>query len=164
MTRKAKATIYVETSIISYYTSIPSRDILICANQQITKDWWEKVLPRFDAFVSPAVIEEISDGEKQMAQFRLEASSHFRILRLNNETISLAQKILKRFSFPDKAKSDALHIAFPVVHKIDYLVTWNCKHIANAFTLKAIEKLVADNGYEMPIISTPNELMEDPNA
>ncbi|MBF0547726.1 MAG: type II toxin-antitoxin system VapC family toxin [Candidatus Riflebacteria bacterium] len=163
MTKISKQTIYVETSIISYFTAIQSRDILIFARQQITQDWWNDVLPKFEAFISPAVIEEISDGDRQASQLRLKAASSFKVLEINNEVINLTQKILKKFSFPDRAKSDALHIAFPVVHKIDYLVTWNCKHIANAFTLKMIEKLILDNGYQMPTITTPNEFMEDPN-
>ncbi|MBI4847610.1 MAG: type II toxin-antitoxin system VapC family toxin [Nitrospirae bacterium] len=149
---------YLETSIISYLAARPSRDIIIAAHQELTNEWWENRRKRFDLFVSQLVIQESKAGDKNAAQKRLDILGPIPLLELNEKVISLA-RILIDEALPPKAVEDALHIAVAAIHGMDYLLTWNCKHIANAEKEYAIAAVCRSNNYEPPIICTPEELM-----
>jgi predicted nucleic acid-binding protein len=156
-----KRTIYIETSVISYRVARPSRDIIVLARQEITAEWWDTVLPHLDAYVSPVVLDEIAGGDQQAQALRLQLVANMAPLAVDERIISLAEAICEEIRFPERAQADAYHIAIPSVHGIDYLVTWNCKHIANAFMLRKIEQIVQAKGYTMPVVCTPEELMEE---
>jgi predicted nucleic acid-binding protein len=153
-----KSKVYLETTIISYLAARPSRDIIIAAHQELTNEWWENRRKRFDLFVSQLVIQESRAGDKDAAQKRLGILEPIPLLELNEKVISLA-RILMDEAIPPKAVEDALHIAVAAIHGMDYLLTWNCKHIANAEKEHAIAAVCRSNNFEPPIICTPEELM-----
>ncbi len=156
-----KPSVYLETSVISYRVARPSRNVIVLARQAITAEWWDSVLPHLDAYVSPVVLDEIVGGDQQAQALRLQLVAKMPPLAVDQRIISLAEVICEEIRLPERAQADAYHIAIPSVHGIDYLVTWNCKHIANAFLLRKIEKIVRAKGYTMPVVCTPEELMEE---
>lgn len=155
-----KPTVYIETSIISYLTARPSRDLVTAAHQQLMHDWWDKIRPKVDCLISSYVLDEAGQGDPQAAQKRLEALAEFPILILNEDIKALALAYQTAAQIPEKARLDSFHLAFPAWHKLDYLLTWNCKHIANANVRKIIEKINHQLNVHTPIICTPEELME----
>ncbi len=154
-----KASIYVETTIVSYLTAKPSRDLIIAAHQQITQEWWEARRRSFDLFISELVIREAGAGDAGAAKKRLDALKKIALLELNEETLHLAGNLVQQGPIPERSKEDALHIAVATVHGMDYLLTWNCRHIANAEMRKGVASVCMSLGYEAPTISTPEELM-----
>jgi len=126
-----KPTVYIETSVISYLTAKPSRDLIIAAHQQITNDWWENALSNYEAFISPIVLEEISRGDANAIQARLEKVSIFPVLEILPEVRNLADTYFAAFAIPDKARADTYHLAVAAWHGMDFLVSWNCTHIVN---------------------------------
>lgn len=156
-----KSRIYVETSFISYLTSRPSRDLIVAAQQQVTREWWQNRRSLFDLYVSQLVIREAGKGEKEAASERLRIIKDFQILELQSEALELAQTFIAQNALPVKASDDALHIALATIYGIDYLLTWNCKHMANAEIQKKIAKISREQGFEIPTICTPYELMGD---
>jgi len=156
-----KPRVYIETTIISYLTARPSRDLITAAHQQITQEWWEKRQLEFDVYISQLVIQEASAGDEKVARKRLEILGAYPLLALNSSSLSLAQALLNKGSLPTKAAEDALHIAVAATHGMDYLLTWNCKHIANAATRSKIEMICRQENYEPPVICTPEELLGD---
>jgi predicted nucleic acid-binding protein len=155
-----KSKVYIETSIISYFVARPSRDIIIAANQQATQEWWHSRKKDFEIYISQLVIQEAGAGDKEAAASRLEALENFPLLDILDEAIQLAEKLIEEKAIPEKASEDALHIALAAVHGMEYLLTWNFKHIANAAMRANVELVCRRNGYEPPIICTPLELME----
>ncbi len=152
--------VYLETSAISYLVARPSRDLIVAANQQVTHEWWNTRRSQFDLFISQIVIDEAGEGDLEAAQQRLEKLQNISLLELRAEALDLSKKFLHQNTIPAKASQDALHIAVATIYGLDYLLTWNCKHIANAVILKKIAKIAAEEGYELPTICTPFELME----
>src|SRR5258705_179162 len=124
--------LYVETSVISYLTARPSRDVITLAHQELTRGWWEQAQREFDLYASRLVVAEAQLGDPVAAAARLAVLAPITLLAETAESRSLARSLLAAGGLPAKAASDALHIAVATVHGIDYLVTWNCKHIANA--------------------------------
>ena len=155
-----KPRVYVETSIISYLTSSPSRDLIVAAHQQITREWWS-ASDRFDLYASQIVIREAQDGDPNAAASRLSVLEEINVLELTPQAQELAHHFVQEIPFPAKAAVDALHIAVAVVNGMDYLLTWNCAHIANAAMRHKIEAVCRSMGYEVPVICTPEELMEE---
>ena len=152
---------YLETSVISYLTSRPSRDLIVAANQQLTQEWWQVRRQNFDLFISQLVIQEASAGDKDAAQRRLQAVVDIPLLKLSEEVVAFAEKLVEEGPMPQKAVEDALHIAVATLNGMDYLLTWNFKHIANATMRYKIERICRLAGYEPPIICTPQELLEE---
>lgn len=152
-----KATVYIETSVISYLAARMSRDLIVASHQQISQEWWESK-DEWDLYVSALVISEARSGDQTVAERRLNFLKGLSILDLNEATITLAEELLAHAALPSKAREDALHIAVATVHGMDYLLTWNCKHIANAAKRPLIERLCEIAGYRPPIICTPEEL------
>ena len=155
-----KPTVYIETSVISYLTAKPSRDLIVTAHQQITIDWWGNALPNYEAFISPIVLEEISGGDDSAVQSRLEKVSTFPVLEVLPEIRNLADVYFSSLEIPEKARADAYHLAIASWHGVDFLVSWNCTHIVNGRIKMLIEEINARQGIRTPIICTPEELME----
>ena len=158
-TEMDKKTVYVETSIISYLTARPSSHLVAAAWQKATVDWWETQRSRFDLYVSMTVIEEAKRGDAHAAARRLEAIEDIALLPITDAAVMLAKALINEGGVPKKALDDALHIAISALHGIDYLLTWNCRHIDNAETKPLIRRICADKGYVCPEICTPQELM-----
>lgn len=155
-----KPTLYLETTIPSYLTAKSSRDIIQTARQQITSEWWENRLNEFDIYISQVVIDEASEGDPIASTKRMEAVKTFTLLEITEEVVDLAEKIIIGKIIPEKAIRDALHIAVATFHEMSFLLSWNCKHIANAEIVKRLRKTVAIEGLELPVICTPEELLE----
>ncbi len=155
-----KSTLYLETTIPSYLKAKHSRDIIQTARQQITSEWWDNRLNDFDIYISQIVIDEASEGDPSASAKRMEVIKDFPLLEITEEVINLADKIIKEKIIPEKAVRDALHIATSTFHEITFLLSWNCKHIANAEIIKRLQKTVAVEGFELPVICTPEELLE----
>ncbi len=156
-----KESIYIETSVVSYYVSKPSRDIIVLAHQQITSEWWPMAVKRFDAYVSEVVIVEAAAGNKESAQQRLKELKGIPSLALTEKVEKIAQIYMEKLSISQKALRDAAHLAVASVHDIDYLVTWNCAHLANGEIIKKLLKINEKLGINTPVICTPEELMEE---
>lgn len=152
-------TVYIETSILGYLTARPSRDIVVAANIEITREWWDTRRRDFQLYSSQAVVKETSQGDAAIASQRLEIVRNIVLLDLNQSVLNLAEQFLGRSSLPEKANVDAIHIAAATVHGMDYLLTWNCKHIANAQIQRKLAEISLDFGYELPILCTPYELL-----
>ena len=153
--------IYLETTIISYLAARPSKDLITAAHQQVTHDWWQNRRGDFDLFSSQLVIHESTAGDPAVAKMRLQLLSGISLLQVNVDCVSLARSLVERGPIPEKAAVDALHIAIATVHGMDYLLTWNCKHIANAEMQTAVSRICRSAGYEPPVICTPEELSGD---
>jgi hypothetical protein len=155
-----KHSVYIESTVISYLTAKPSRDLIVAAHQQLTRDWWDIALPKFDAFISQFVINEISVGDPEASKARLKASSMFSLLKMNAEIADLADRYFRAIHIPEKALTDAYHLAMATWHGMDYMVSWNCTHIASARVRSIVERINAEIEYATPMICTPEELME----
>jgi len=155
-----KPTVYIETTIISYLTARLSRNLIVAAHQQLTVEWWEDVRPKLECFISPFVIQEVSRGDKAASQKRIEVISSLPILELNDEIRELAFKYFEAIDIPEKARIDAFHLAIAVWHRIDYLLSWNCRHIASGRVRKILREINDNLGIHTPVICTPEELME----
>ena len=155
----AKASVYIEPTIVSYLTARPTRDALKSEKQRITREWRTKQRPLFECFVAEPVLEEIAAGEKAMAIKRLEAVRGFAKLPVSVLATRLATDILQRGYLPAKAATDALHVAVAAASGMDFLLTWNCTHIANAQVERMVAALCAKRGLAFPVICTPEQLM-----
>ena len=154
-----KHKVYVESSVISYLTARESKDLIVRANQKITKQWWKTAPKRFELYVSAAVIREISSGDKTAAKARSSVTDQLELIDIQAEALTMARAIIKAGAMPKKAEEDALHIAIASYARLDFLVTWNCTHIANAEIRKKIEIIARELNVNCPIICTPQELM-----
>ena len=155
-----KPTVYIETSIVSYLTSRPSNDIRVAASQNTTIEWWETRRPVFDLYISEFVLTEAGFGHPDAANRRMVVLRDIPELETVEDVRILGKALIARGSLPVKAEIDAYPIAVAAVHGMEYLLTWNCTHIANAVMRPKIESLCREFGYEPPIICTPQELME----
>ena len=156
-----KRTVYLETSVIGYATTRPSRDLVVAARQQITRDWFAHGAQVYDLFVSQLVIREASSGDEEAARERLALVEGIPLLAVTETAGELAARLVDTNVVPRKATEDALHIALAAVHGVDFLLTWNCRHIANAMMRSAIEQACREAGYEPPVICTPEELISE---
>lgn len=137
-----------------------SRDLRVAANQQMARDWWDNYRDQYEVLVSRSVVEECSQGDPTAAAERLVYLSGLPVLELSNEVKVLADALLANVPLPEKATVDAFHISVAAVNGVEYLLTWNCKHIANPALRPRVERVCREMGYEPPAICTPPELME----
>jgi predicted nucleic acid-binding protein len=156
--------VYVETTIASYLAARPSRDLVKAARQEVTWEWWLERSGDFELFISQAVIREASAGDEAVSKRRLELLEQIPFLDITMEADRLADDLVSARVLPPKAIDDALHIAVAAVHGMDYLLTWNCRHLANMENMNRIESFLLDNDLPMPRCCTPDELMEKPYA
>jgi predicted nucleic acid-binding protein len=154
----SKSKVYIESSVISYLTARASRDVVVAGHQQITREWWDNDKGQFDLFISSSVIREVGGGDPEAAQERLRVIAGFQVLTVGQETGRCVQALLSGGALPAKAAEDALHIVLAATNGMDYLLTWNCKHIANATMRKTIERILRELGLQSPVICTPDEL------
>jgi hypothetical protein len=152
------SSVYIETSVISYYTARPSRDIVTAARQTLTQEWWEAARDRFDLYVSVLVLEEAKAGGSEAAQKRLAAISGLPILEINDVAEQLGKRLIDEGVIPLSRAEDALHISLATVHGMDFLLTWNFRHINNAEMKARIRIIIEAAGYESPVICSPEEL------
>ena len=155
---------YIESSVISYLTARPSRDLVIAGHQAVTAEWWNEGRLRYDVYVSPLVVEEISAGDASAAEERLRVIVDIPSVSIAAEAGSLASALLASNAVPANSARDALHIAIAATQGMDYLVTWNFKHINNASTRTMIVNVVSNSGLVCPVLCSPEELMGEDDA
>jgi len=153
-------TVYVETTIMSYLAALPSRDLIKAARQEVTWEWWNKRRGAYRVYASQVVAREAREGDPDAARRRLELLSGLPLLDVTDEAINLATALISQGLLPDAAADDALHLGVAAVHGMDYLLTWNCTHLANAAFRDGASFWLAENGYDPPSVCTPDELME----
>lgn len=156
-----KRSVYLETSIVSYYTARPSRDLLIAAWQEVTHEMWPVLQTDFDRYISALVIQEASRGDKEAAEKRLNALSGIPVLELTDQARELANALINSGTIPATSEEDALHIAVASLNGMEFLLTWNFSHINNAFKRSRIIKAIEDHGLVAPEICSPEELVGD---
>jgi predicted nucleic acid-binding protein len=152
-------TVYIETSVVSYLAARPSRDLVTAARQQLTHEWWTRRRGSFELYVSEAVVAEARAGDPKAATRRSEILAQIPLLAITPEVTQLARAVAGALGLPRRAAADALHITTAAFHRIDFLLTWNSTHIANAELRPIAERACRDGGYPPPILCTPDELM-----
>ncbi len=155
-----KKSVYIETTVVSYFTARPSRDMILAARQEASRELWPELLASYEAYVSVLVREEAGRGDEEQAAKRLQALKAFPVLDIDEPARRLAAGIVAGHGIPEEYPEDALHIAVAAVHGIDVLVTWNFTHLNNPFTRMMIRQLVENAGYRCPEICSPDELLE----
>ena len=152
-------TVYIETSVIGYLTARSTKNLIIAGNMETTRDWWQNRRNDFFLYISQVVLDEVARGDTEIATKRLEILRDFPLLEVTESVDELASEFMTKSNLPPKASDDAVHIAIATIHRLDYLLTWNCKHIANAQIQRKLIKICFDLDYKLPMICTPYELM-----
>lgn len=152
--------VYIETSVISYLTSKPSRDVVVAAKQQLTREWWSPGRGDVDVYISDLVVAEVRRGDPDAAQARVAAAGDLPVLEATEAARSIAHELVGRGAVPENAAADALHIGIATAEGMDFLVTWNFAHLANAHMRTRIAAVTNELGYRCPVICTPEELQE----
>lgn len=150
--------VYIETTIVSYLTGRPSRDVVSLGHQQVTRDWWEKDRSDFELYTSEVVIAEAERGDPDAARARLAVLAPMRSLSATAESEAMVPILLRETRLPADALLDMSHVSIATVHGMQYLLTWNCRHIANARTVRVVERICRNLGFEPPVLCTPDEL------
>lgn len=151
--------IYIETSVISFLRAKAASHVVSAARQIVTKQWWERERESYNLFISQAVLEEASQGNQALAAERLAHLEGLPVLELTDGVLEIATTLLSRTVLPEKAKVDAIHVSAAAFYGVDYLLTWNCTHIANARLIPRVNAVLAELGYTAPYICTPDELL-----
>ena len=151
--------VYIETTVVSYLTARPSRDVVIAGHQQVTHEWWDTRRTSYELCVSQIVLDEAGAGDTQAAQERLLVLRPMLVLETTADALELAKELLRAGALPAKAADDALHIAISATKAVPYLLTWNCRHLANALMRPMIETVCRAKRFKAPIICTPEELL-----
>lgn len=154
-----KESIYLENSVISYYTSRPTSDPIVRVHHDITKNWWPIATKRYNTFISQMVIDEAAQGDPSAVKKRLEEIKDFIVLEITEDIRNLSKIYEVELKIPPKSIGDTVHLAVACLNNIDYLVTWNCTHICNGEIIKKLSKLNKKLDIHMPIICTPEQLM-----
>lgn len=158
------ATAYIETTIPSYYTARSGRSIVQASRQLATREWWDGGCSGFELVTSTETLNEAGEGDPTMATVRLALLQGLRILPVTNEAATLARMLVTSGLVPRIAAPDAVHIALATVHRIDFLVTWNFKHIANPHIRERMRLKINEAGHRMPVMCSPEELLSDDEA
>jgi predicted nucleic acid-binding protein len=154
-----KLKIYLDTSVISYYTARPTKDIIQQAHQKISKEWWKKYHSKHQLYLSVYVINEIERGHAEAVTRRFEAVDSLPILDTSESVERLAVLILEELGIPEKSKLDGYHLAIAALNGQDYIVSWNFKHMANSRVRRIFKSICSDEGIICPEISTPEEML-----
>ena len=157
-----KRRVYIETTIVSYLTARPSRNLIRTVHEALTREWWRGHRHLYDLYTSHIVLEEAGKGDADAARRRLLAVRDVPLVAPVESAIVLARQILDSGILHRRAATDALHLAIATVHRMDVLLTWNCRHLANASILVDVGRFLRIKGYEAPVVCTPNEMMGDP--
>ena len=155
-----KTTVYIETTIPSYLTANPSRDVFRLARQSITQQWWETKRQDYDLVTSDFTVNECKKGDPVAAQRRMDCINGITLLRITDDIYSLSNSYLELLSFPNDSKIDMLHLAICVVNQIDYLLTWNCKHLG-PITMQRVQAYNDRHGLFVPVLTTPEAFFDE---
>ena len=156
-----KEIVYIETTIVSYLVARSSRDLILSAHQQLTREWWENERVRYRCITSEEVLREAMQGEREMAQARIKALEEVQVVGITAEVEAMAATFMATGALPPTMRPDATHLAAATLSGADYLLTWNCRHLANAHVLRRLQKEAERRGWMLPGVCTPMELMGD---
>ena len=156
-----KQKVYIKTSVVSYYASRPSRDLVIAARQETTRELWPVLVSRFDRYISMLVLEEIKKGDPTAVNERKKGILDIPVLDITQESEFLAEAIVREGLIPEQFGEDSLHIALASVNGMDYLLTWNFRHLNNAMTKTHIGRFIEKQDYFPPVVCSPDELIGD---
>lgn len=156
-----RPTIYLDSSVPSYWLE-QGADPIVHARHLITRKWWADDLPRFDVYISQVVLDELAEGDPERAAKRLDLVKDFPLLEIDEEVRRAARFYVLNLAMPSRDQTDAIHLALASVNDIEYLVTWNFAHLANAGKRTHIEVLNRRLYLSLPVICSPEELMLDP--
>lgn len=159
--KKIKSKVYIETTVVSYLVARPSTDAILSVRQRVTRQFWEDYSDNFEFIVSDVVITEIRQGDEIAAQRRVDALAGLTVLELSPEAVILALELINTGAIPPHSLPDAQHIAIAVVNGIEYLTSWNYKHIVNETKRQHIDQVCRAAGYQPTILYTPIELIEE---
>jgi len=155
-----KPRIFIETTVVSYLTARPTRDLIALARQEMTRAWWNRRAALYECVISQLVLDESAAGDAFAAGQRLAAVLAYPLLAGGPAITGLAERFVRPDCIPAKAKDDALHLALCAVHGVPYLLTWNFRHLANPENRRILFDVCAKAGYEFPVICTPDEMMK----
>jgi hypothetical protein len=155
-----KPAVYVETSVVGYLTSWPQENVTVAGHQYTTRQWWSTAAERFDLYVSQLVVRECSDGDAEAVRDRIRSIRGIPVLPITATAEALAKALIRGRAVPESEPNDAVHIALAASHGVQFLVSWNFRHIVNASIRPAIARVCRDAGFGPPIICTPEELLE----
>lgn len=156
-----KPRVYIETSIVSYLTSRKSRNVIVAGQQEATRQWWQDAPDRFELVTSQLALDEASQGDSAAAKRRLKSLEGLPLLELNSSAVALAGMLMEMEILPRKASDDAFHLSIVTEHRSQFLLTWNCRHLANALIRRRIEEVCRATGRQAPVICTPHELARE---
>ena len=156
-----KPSVYIEPTVVSHLVARPSNDAILASWQRASRQLWENYADRFEFVISSVVRAEIQRGDPTAAQQRLAVVSPLTVLEISPEMDNLVEKLLDSGAVPRNARPDAQHIAIATVHSVEYLVSWNHKHIVNENKREYINQVCQEAGFQPITICTPMELMED---
>lgn len=153
-----KRRIYIETTVISYLTARPSRDLVLAGRQEITREYWPRLIQEFDVFISLLVLQEAERGDPEAVRKRLDIVADLPVLDVTVEVDRLSQKLIQARAIPTECSEDAIHVAVAAMNGIDFLITWNFAHLNNAFTRSMIRDVIEEAGFDCPEICSPDEI------
>jgi hypothetical protein len=156
-----KENAYIETTIVSYLVARPSGDLVLSAHQQVTREWWENERMKYQCIASEEVVREAILGDTRMAQSRIKVLQELQIVGITAEVEAMAATFMATGALPPTMRPDATHLAAATLSGADYLLTWNCRHLANAHVLRRLQKEAERRGWPLPGVCTPLELMGD---
>lgn len=156
--------LFIETTIPSYYVARPSRNVVQLARQELTREWWDFHRSGYELFTSQVVLDEAGDGDAAMAEERLKLLVTIPLLDISEQVDDLADELMRSAILPPAAARDALHIACAAVHQMQFLLTWNCKHIANPHLQDRTRSCFSRHGIDLPVICTPEEFIGDDDS
>ena len=156
----AKPTAYIETTVIGHLVGRILADPIVAGRQTVTRQWWPDAVGQFRFFVSKVVADECAAGDPEAAKERLDVLDSLEFVTVSPAVDELAHKLIEKFAVPKTEPRDAVHISLAAVNGLEYLVSWNFKHIVNPTTRAAIERVCRDAGFVPPMICSPDELME----
>jgi hypothetical protein len=150
---------YIETTIVSYLVARPSSDLVLSAHQQVTREWWGNERMNYHCIASEEVVREAMLGDTGMAQARIKVLEEVQIVGITAEVEAMAATFMATGALPPTMRPDATHLAAATLSGADYLLTWNCRHLANAHVLRRLQKEAERRGWQVPGVCTPLELM-----
>ncbi len=154
-----KKRVYIETTIVSYATALPSFDPVILDRQRRTQIWWQDRRDQYELFASQIVLQEAGGGDPDAAARRLEMLANVPLLDIELSTMDTARDMIRRRLLPPNAATDAAHLAIAAASGMDVLLTWNCTHLANTDILLGVSRYLRSHGWEPPIVCTPFEML-----